>query len=603
PVDVSAEDRALQASIQLFTETLEPQTRRHLPKLGMFKNGAFENVLRSIINIPEPQWRPMRQALEESGLVRAEKFDGLTVEYLEFHPSLANLEELSLSQQSDLQNRYQQGYYELANFLYNEEGNNPYHAHIIEQKEMPNLLNAAYGALDTSKDWAKDFGNKVDSFLSDFGLITTSKKFAKATKVEIEELLEKSEDWFDKFSDQVKQLVAENRPREAQEILEGMLEHLDAEPSYERCLTLGRIGNCAKLLNNIDQAVEYYQQQLVELKQLEPSDKVNREIARAGTHLADILTHKGDYDAANGAYVAALSIMQNLNDVSSIASIHAKLGSLQKLQNNIKESEQNFHKAYVMFKQLNEPQNEAAALYQLGTIYQQTKQWKAANQAYSKANEIFEQQDDLANTVATWQQLAHVNQMLGNLPETEKWYRQAIEGNKTLENWSEVSIGLTNLAELLQDQLGRLEEAKQLAEAGLAIDKAHNPHDVEIWKTYLILAKIADKQHDSNQANVYHRLARDSKSDVLEYNGTLEPHKKFIEAVVSTARQPKLRRQLNAMLEQRKLKGWDKLVSAVQRFLDGEKDVNYIAQTEHLDTEDTMIVYDIVHKTKKRELV
>ncbi|MDM8567604.1 tetratricopeptide repeat protein [Candidatus Halobeggiatoa sp. HSG11] len=596
PVDMLPEDRALKASMQLFTETLEPQTQRYLPKLGVFKNGAFENVLRSIVNVPEPQWRPMRQALEESGLVQTEKFDGLTVEYLGFHPSLTGLGELAHSQQSALQDRYQQGYYELANFLYNEEGRNPYHAQIIEQKEMPNLLTAAHGAMETGKDWANDFGNKVDSFLSDFGLMTNGKKFAKATKAEIEELLEKSEDWFDKFSEQVKLLVAENRPHEAQEILEEMLEHLATEPSYERCLTLGRMGNCAKLLNNIDQAVEHYQQQLIELKQLKPSDQVNHEIARAGTHLADILTHKGDYASANGAYVAALSIMQNLNDVNSIASIHAKLGTLQKSQDNFKEAEQSFHKAYTMFKQLNELQNEAAALYQLGTVYQQTKQWKAANQAYLQANEIFEQQNDLPNTVATWQQLAHVNQMVGNLPETEKWYRQAIEGNKTLENWTEVSIGLTNLAELLQEQLGRLEEAQQLAEAGLAIDKAHNPDDVEIWKTYLILAKIADKQHHASQAEKYRRLARSSKTDRIEYNETLEPHKKFIEAVVSTAKQPKLRKQLNSMLEQRKLKGWDKLVTAVQRFLDGEKDVNYIIQTEHLDSEDTMIVHDIARK-------
>ena len=597
PIDMPLEERSAKASIQLFAETLEPQTQAYLPKLRIFKNGAFENVLRSIINIPEAQWHSMRQALEESGLVQTEKFDGLTVEYLEFHPSMANLDELSLSQQSALQDRYQQGYYELANFLY-AGGRDPYHAHVIEQKEMPNLLTAAYGALNTSKDWANDFGNKVDSFLSDFGLMTSGKKFAKATKVEIEEMIEKSEDWFDKFSKQVKHLTAENHPHEAREVLHGMLEHLSVEPSYERCLTLGRMGNCSKLLNNIDQAVEHYQQQLIELKQLEPSDQVNHEMARAGTHLADILTHKGDFNTANEAYGTALSIMQDLDDTSNIASIHAKMGGLHRLQNNFRESEQSFHKAFIMFRQLNEPQNEAASLYQLGAVYQQTKQWKAANQAYVQAIKIFEDEEDLPNTVATWQQLAHVNQMVGNLPESEKWYRQSIEGNKTLENWAEVSIGLTNLAELLQEQLGRLDEAQQLAEAGLAIDKAHNPTDVEIWKTYIILAKIADKKYNSKQATEYRRLAQSSKTDELEYNETLEPHRKFISAVVTTARQPKLRKQLNSMLRQRKRKGWDKLVAAVQRFLDGEKDIDYIAKTEHLDSEDSLIVHDIASKIR-----
>ncbi|MFK5970510.1 MAG: tetratricopeptide repeat protein [Candidatus Marithrix sp.] len=602
PINLPPENRAVQATILLFTETLEPQMRRQLPKLRVFQNGAFENVLRSIINVPESQWRPMRRALENSGLVQVENFDGLTVEYLEFHPSIASIGELSSVQHLALQDRYQQGYYELANFLYNEEGRNPYHANIIEQKELPNLLTAAYGAVETGKDWARDFGNKVDSFLSDFGLVTSGKQFAKATKDQIEELAEHSEDWFEQFSEQVKQLMAENHQQEAQEMLEGILEYLPSEPNYERCLTLGRLGNCAKLLNNSDQAIENYQQQLIELQQLEASDQVNREIARAGTHLADVLTHKGEYNSAEEAYIAALSIMQSLNDVNSIASIHAKLGTVQKLQSNFQESEQNFHQAYLMFKQMDKPQNEAASLHQLGMVYQQTRQWKAANQAYSQANSIFEQQNDLVNTIITWQQLAHVNQMLGNLPAAEDWYRQAIEGNKTLENWTEVSIGLTNLAELLQDQLGRLEEAKQLAEAGLAIDKAHNPADVEIWKTYLILAKIADKQHNTKQADIYRKLANESKTGDLEDTENLETHKKFIEAVVTTIKQPKLRKQLDSMLEQRKLRGWDKLVAAVQRFLDGEKDVEYIAQTEQLDVEDAMIVHNIARKTSESKL-
>ncbi|HHB92565.1 MAG TPA: CHAT domain-containing protein, partial [Thioploca sp.] len=188
PIDLPPENRAVQATVLLFTETLEPQIRKQLPKLRVFQNGAFENVLRSIINIPESQWRPMRRALKNSGLAQVEKFDGLTVEYLEFHPSILNIGELSSAQHSALQDRYQQGYYELANFLYNEEGRNPYHANIIEQKELPNLLTAAYGAVETGKDWAKDFGNKVDSFLSDFGLVTSGKQFAKATKDQIEKL-------------------------------------------------------------------------------------------------------------------------------------------------------------------------------------------------------------------------------------------------------------------------------------------------------------------------------------------------------------------------------------------------------------------------------
>jgi hypothetical protein len=50
------------------------------------------------------------------------------------------------------------------------------------------------------------------------------------------------------------------------------------------------------------------------------------------------------------------------------------------------------------------------------------------------------------------------------------------------------------------------------------------------------------------------------------------------------------------MLRQRELKGWNRLVAAVRRILDGEKDVDYLVKTEHLDAEDIVIVDDITRK-------
>jgi hypothetical protein len=159
-----------------------------------------------------------------------------------------------------------------------------------------------------------------------------------------------------------------------------------------------------------------------------------------------------------------------------------------------------------------------------------------------------------------------------------------------------ISIGCNNLAELLQQQPHRLAEARQLAETALSIDKNRDPNEVEIWKTYLVLAQIADQQSDFSQAKVYRRLAREAKASQAQKHQQLEQHNKFVEAVVATVAQPRLRAQLEPMLQQRESKGWRKLIAAIRRILDGERDWETLSETERLDLEDALIVREILQQ-------
>jgi hypothetical protein len=57
-----------------------------------------------------------------------------------------------------------------------------------------------------------------------------------------------------------------------------------------------------------------------------------------------------------------------------------------------------------------------------------------------------------------------------------------------------LSQRLSNLANLLQSQPGRLAEARELAEEALGIKQTLDPGAAEIWKTYNILAEITDRE-------------------------------------------------------------------------------------------------------------
>ncbi len=557
-------EHSLQASLKLFFEQLEPTLRQHLPKLGVFKGGAFENVLQAITEIPQNIWQQLRQALESVGLIQAENLDGVKVPYLKFHPTLAPIlwTDLSSQEQEQLKERYSNGYREFSEFLYNLD--NPYQAHFIEQRELPNLLQAVYESLEKGEEWAKSLAEQVQSFLADFGLKSDDQKF-----VELTQQKDSSKcncdwdwDWLKKKTDEADQYYIRCQYLEAQEAYEDILEALkDQQPNYDSSVALGWIGRCMAEHGELDEAIERFKKTLRELGELEPSPKVERQKATIQSYLAAVLKEKGDTSAAMTAYEKAISMMKAIQDQHQEAVMETELATLLMSQGELVKAERFLHHALGLFKSLNQPDFEADTLSNLGELYAKAKQWKAAIQAHTKAANLYEEQELFSNAAENWTKLAEINETLGNKQETEFAYQKAIKCYQAI------------------------------------IEK-----DVDesiFMETYEHLAEIAEKLNDTVQAEKYRRLAQQSPQATTTTTTQcpyLEKHQQFIDAVVATVGHPGLRAQLDTMLEQRESKGWHKLVAAIRRLLNGERDGDKLAKSEGLDAEDASIVNEILSR-------
>jgi len=93
-----------------------------------------------------------------------------------------------------------------------------------------------------------------------------------------------------------------------------LLEGLGDTPSYQRCVTLGRLGCCLRVQGQLGEAAARYRQELSELAGLEQSQGVRRETGLAHTDLGDVLMLSGDYLGARAAYQAALVICTEQGD-------------------------------------------------------------------------------------------------------------------------------------------------------------------------------------------------------------------------------------------------------------------------------------------------
>jgi tetratricopeptide (TPR) repeat protein len=175
----------------------------------------------------------------------------------------------------------------------------------------------------------------------------------------------------------------------------------------------------------------------------------------------------------------------------------------------------------------------------------------------------------------------------GNTDAAEQWYRKAIAVQKQGDP-KDLANSLNNLANLLQNQTNRLDEARALAEQALAIKKTLGAAIAKIWQAYNLLAEIADKQQDSSKANHYRQSSRDSHLRFAQMPMQMKQWARFIAKVLNAVSTQSVNEELTTDLQNVQQQGWTNLVNAIQYLLNGER--NEPVLLEPLDFEEAAII-------------
>lgn len=635
----------LLASLELSLDKLDEAARQVLPRLGVFQGGAFEDDLiattglgdtgerehptgmpsvveagkaaelfkakglaapseaqvqklaadprQKLAGLPPAAanlWPALRRQLAAAALIEAEEIPGATVPYLRFHPTLAPMlwAQLDAAERTQRSAAHRQRYYALSGYLYQEDTRNPHQARAIAWRELPNLLHAVHAALDAGDPDAGSFADKVNKFLGPiFGLKQEATRLAARAQAAAGEA--GSPAWFLAQSNRGEQLFAAGQVAEAAQVFQTILTQLGDAPSYERAVTLGRLGRCFSAGGRPDLAEQCQRDAIAVCDKLEQSDSVKRERGTELTDLADALVEQGKYAEARKAYQDGLKVDEELNDLRGQGVTLGQLGTLAMREGDLPEAAERYRTALALFQRLREPATEAVAWHQLGRVFEEARQWDEAERHYRESARIKEERGDLAAAARTWNQLAMVNESAGKPDAAEMWYRKAIVGFRAVGDDISPSKCFSNLADLLQSQPGRLAEARQLAEEALAIDKTLDPGAAEIWKTYNLLAKIADqealgvppsggsggkpaKAGTPNQAREYRRLARDAKRNFAGTRHELRQHAPLILATCIAVQNAGQRPVLDEALRRYADSSWKEMVAAIHRILAGERD-------------------------------
>lgn len=596
PVQAVEAPNPLVNSLMMSLARLDKQVQQWLPRLGVFQGGATEGVLLAITDTSEVEWQPIRTQLENAGLMRAEFIPSIGVTYLKFHPTLAPVlwALMPAAAQADLQTRHHQCYYQLSDYLYQQDEKNPLAARAVARRELPNLMQAVNQVITIAAPDAVDFGDTVNKFLNHFGLnqdqqALTQKLVALQGEVG-------SRNWYIARDNQGDALMGLGRYAEALATFTKTLQGLGEAPSYEQCVTLNRIGRCLAAQGQAAQAAQHYQTGIAMAEQLEQDDGVKQQQGSLHSDLGHVLRAMGDYTGAKVAYEEALKIDEGLGYVQGTAVDKGHLGTLALVQGNLAEAMTRYEEALTTFQGLREPASEAAMWHQLGMVHQENRQWDEAERHYRESARIEEERGDLAGAAGTWNHLAMVNEGAGRVDAAIAWYEKAIAGAKKGGDHFQESRFLNNLAGILQSQphpsTADLVTARHYAEESLAIQQNLDPAAVEIWKIYSTLAQIADQQGQWEQSRAYRQQARQARAAFIGTQHELRQHSQLIATVVMDSLQPKQQAGLDPILQQRESDGWVNLVAAIRRILKGERDEDSLV--DPLDWEDSMIVSAIL---------
>ena len=592
--NLEEKDRSLVASLNLSLERLDERAKALLPRLGVFQGGAFELELLAITELTETDWSVLRAQLVNAGLIELEAVPGVNPPFIKFHPTLApilllklrNTSPTSPTEEAQLLARHRERYYQLSRYLYDEDNKNPDFARSIVRRELPNLLFAVDHALRLQEDWAVEFVTILNFFLNFFGLNKTRQILTERASQQNSEV--GSNDWYLAQSHTGERLLQAGQTQQAEIIFQQILAVLGETPSYQRCVTLGRLGRCLRSQGRSPEAAALCRQAIAVAQQLESDNGVKRQIGNLQGVLGDVLILMGDYGAARTAYEQSLAIKEKIGDERGDPVVLGNLGTLALMEGNLGEATQYYQVALNRFQQLGEPESEAVAWHQLGMVYQAAEQWAEADQSYRESARINESQGNLTVAAKTWGQLAVVNQLVGNLDSAEDWYRKAIKGSEDVGARFSQSLALNNLASLLRQFSDRLPEARQAAEDSLAIKQTLDPNTAKIWNIYGILAEITAQQGETTTAQNYRRLERQSYLAAPVCRHDLQQFAPQIEAIVDNWQ------DLELLLADLVENGWSELAQALARWQAGERNEDQLYQ--NLNYQQSAILHTVLSR-------
>jgi tetratricopeptide (TPR) repeat protein len=574
----------LTASLTLSLNQLDGTSQTALLGFGVFAaGGALERALTAVLEIDEPHWRLLRDALSQARLVEIETTPSIDGAFIRFHPTLAAEMRLRLSPDAldRLSGRYCQCYFSLSCYLQEQISKRQNHQSVLwmAQRELSNLSAAVCSMLDRAEPAAVQFAYVVAHFMRHFGQSKDSKVFLE--RVASSSSVHGSEEW--SLLARGEQLFKEGKYAESETVFEELLDRIDDSSSLHRCHALRMSAVCKACQGRLEPAEAILRQALCEAETLHPDREVLSVASAIHRDLGEILVNQGHPDTAQEELEAALTIAIKLQDRANIATIKGSVSHLLLKRKDLsrqarcRRAEEYAQAALTIFKDLEDYQNIAIGHHQLGVIHLEAG-------ALSLAERDFREAARLSNTIGDWLGAGQALMELAKVclsqeqpvTQVELWYRKALSAFDRANDLVSKGVALDNLAKLLCRVPERLDEARVLAEEALKIKTDSRQHESAVRETLELLGAIALWQGDQ-PAKLRYASALKQTLPLLAPGEGLRLVKSLVADIHNVLQHPAQRHTLERKLELI-FRGSSDMIASIRAILDGERDENILCK-------------------------
>jgi tetratricopeptide (TPR) repeat protein len=618
---VSGRNRSLLASLDYSLRRLDTEQRALLGRLAVFEGGASEDSLLAITQIPEGVWASLRSEMEQAALLQAESVHpAIRVPFLHFHPVLVPSlrSQPGADQEAKLRQRYAQRYYGLTTYLDQEDFQHPEPVRALVRRELPNLRHAFALLLEEGLlEKASDMAASLTRFLTAFGMLREREQWRERLTRALAEQGASAVDTLTKteYLNELGQAQDERQGgnvRAAFARLSSLLARIQTQPigtpvgpgSFVHCRILTELGRCLRQTDQPTAAEARFREALTLLKRW--LAQAPDEHALLGLHanlfneLGVVLMLQGKYAQAREAYEQALKEFSVQQDLRNVVAVLQRLGLLAQQQGEYAKARAHLLQALEQFQTLREPAAQADTWYNLGLVALDTKDLAEAERCLRESLALYERLGNVAYAAECCNGLAGVAKRAERLAEAEGWYQGALERIERVEPGGiSHAYSLSNLADLLATEVQagrapktRLAEARHYAEQVLRIEEQLGVSS-EQWKTFSILAQIAELEENQEGARGYRQRERESFAAFAGNRAQMDrQYGSLIAAIAQAARgDMEQRAEVEAVLPQLEQAGWH-IRAAVERIWAGERDWSTLP--DELDGKEALLILSVL---------
>lgn len=620
-------NRSLLASLEYSLQRLSKEQKELLTRLAPFEGGAYEEVLLTVVGIPEADWVQLRVALEQAALLTVERVhEFVAAPFLHFHPVLIPfLRSQPNADNKELRTLYAECYLVLVGTLLGQDQQYPQPVRALVQRELPNLQRALDVLLEEGDEAATLMADGIAHFLNRFGLThernTLWKRVVQMSTTRgarVGEGLALTE--YRRESDLGEEEFRKGNLRAAFSRFMSLLVRIEAVPagtpfgreSSEHAMTLVRLARCLREQGELAAAENRLREALIISEALFKQESRSEDdvhcYAVLLTDLGAVLLLQGRYSQAQGMYEKALQVTQPSADPQHQAVVLEQLGTLAFIQQDYGRARSYTVKARTIFHRLNEPAQEADAWHQLGLIAQKQKEFTEAERCYRECLIIRERLGHVERAAMTCGQLGALAEENERPAEAEGWFKRALELEKQVyPRKTTYALYLYNLASLLVGEvqvgrvpMNRLIEAWGYAEQAQAIQETQAV-SANTWKTFSILADIAEMEGRMGAARDYRRRERETYIAFEGNHHSIDRQFGELIAIIAIAARGNKRareaterflQQLEAELKTQPM------IGAIRRLLGGERDKHSL--TENLGGRDALLLLRMLEELQKQ---